>query len=1103
MLTIKTLGQLDILLDGESHFDRIGIKGALLLIYLVEEKTHKEIPYLAHLLWPTIDPDVANLRLRSLLTRMRKEGFERYLDFTGVHVRPTPTGIDYDADRLRRLTEDLEHADPDTLMMAANLYVGPFLQRTPLDDYLSLAAWAHEITTELRQRATAAFALLVQQMMAEGSVDGGLDQAAHLATLHPYDDASQSIYIFSLVTAEHPQAALNHYQNYRRHLREDRGITRVDPLLSELISQIESLVNTEQHSAAPDEDYCTNQNYTPKSDSEFGTRVKKLYSLQQEQPLHTPQILFGRQSETEQLNQYLDEGHRLISVIGLGGTGKTFFVRSHMKTLKERFNNNVYFVDLRSAESSVELAEDAVLRAVRASLALPLPAKETIFSQIVHKLQVTPHCLILDNFETVIDAAMLLIHFIQAVPHLTIIVTTRTALYLSNESRLHLAGLAVEDRRLRPRGADGVDSEAMGFFVYCVRRFRPDFTPDAMNMQDIRAICRLVAGVPLAIELATLQMDVFSLPELRARLGQDIGFLTSGTDNLPGNHHSMKALLDGMWQSLNNQEQQTLAMLSVFANSWHRDAMQDVAATPRSVFNSLLNTAMLQVDEPSWFSMHPLIKQYAAKRLHSDFNAEEASRRHAFHFLNLLDLGEQPLDWAKCHNPSVLKMLQQRIYDLEISWQWAIVHNEWSLLTKAIVSFTHLHILSGHSQSGRRLLSELLNGLPAESERTPQQIQLAGRAALFLSYLGILQGDINASKPWAEPALAWLDAAGTAYDQAVVRFHFLWRALQFAEEMDFAFSMVPKALELTTEHGYVLLKSRILLMTALIQHMPAGEWAKAEANAREALTAIVEAPPFIKDILVNAASIFCSCLYMRDAALLLDNSSELILSEPKNEPVQYYDTGTILSRYLHATLLADRGALHAAADQMIETLPLYLDYYVGQASLAYGFLALCQARLGDLPVAIETARTGLKHSETLGGRYFIGYAKLRLAEVLTLSGKGNEAIPHLQAALSVGFEIGETTLVFSSLYGIALLHKDTLPRDLYERILKIGVASPAMYHEMHPITRAFLHTEGIVLTEEERLDLYRTDLTAAKELMTLMTKVDVIAKAPLGNSETI
>ena len=1103
MLTIKTLGQLDILIDGESYFDRIGIKGALLLIYLAEKKTHQEIPHLAHLLWPTIDVDVAGLRLRSLLARMHREGFDRYFNLTAMHVWLAPTDIDYDADRLRQLTADLEQADHNTLINTANLYTGPFLQRTPLDDYLSLTTWANEVTTELSQRATAAITLLVQQTMAEGNVESGLDQAAHLATIHPYDDKSQSIYILSLATANHPQAALNHYQNYRRHLREDRGITYVDPLLSDLIAQIESRVNSLPAGAASDAFYSTTNTTPPDSESSFGKRAQKLHSLQQAQPLLTSPLLFGRQSEITQLNQYLDEGHRLISIIGLGGTGKTFFVRAQLDMLKERFNNNVYFVDLRSAESSANSAEDAILRAVRASLSIPLPVKESIFSQIVHMLRVTPHCLILDNFETVIDAALLLITLIQAVPHLTIIVTTRVALYLSNESRLHLAGLAVEDRRRRPRGEDGVDSEAMGFFVHCVRRFRPDFAPNARSMQEIRDICRLVAGVPLAIELATLQMDVFSLSELRARLSQDIDFLTSGTDNLPGNHHSMKALLDGMWQSLDSEEQQTLARLSIFANSWHRDAMQDVAATSRSVFNSLLNAAMLQVDEPSWFSMHPLIKQYAAKRLHTDFDAEETARRHARHFLSLLDLGEQPLDWAKCHNPHVLKMLQQRIYDLEVSWQWAIVHNEWSLLAKAIVSFMHLHILSGQSQSGRRLLSELLNGLPSESERTPLQTQLAGRAALFLSYLGILQGDLNASKPWAEPALTWLDAAGTAYDQAVMRFHLLWRALQFADEMDFAFSMVPEALKLTAEHGYVLLKSRILLMTALIRHMPAGEWAKAEANAREALTAMVEAPPFIKDILVNAASIFCSCLYMTDAALLLDNSPELVLLEPKHEAVQYYDTGTILSRYLHATLLADRGAVHAAIDQMTETLALYLDYYTGQASLAYGFLALCQVRLGNLSTAVETARTGLKHSETLGGRYLIGYARLRLAEVLTLSGKGDEALPFLYAALAVGLEIGETTLVFSSLYGIALLHKEALPRDLYEHILKIGAASPAMYHEMHPITRAHLQTEGISLTEEERLHLYSTDLTAARELLTRMTKVDVLAKASIDKAGMI
>lgn len=202
MLTINTLGQFNILLNGVSLLGGTDVKRGLFLAYLAEKRKPQPRLEMARMLWPGVDDSVAQVNLRSLLLRLRRDGLDKFINAGRTMVTLTQWhAIHYDLALLRALTNNLNQVTLAELKPAADLYQGTFLQSVLLDDYPHLDEWASVVRAEMEFLAVQVISTLVSQAISSGNTESVLHHAEHLVAMTPYDDNSQELYMRALAAS--------------------------------------------------------------------------------------------------------------------------------------------------------------------------------------------------------------------------------------------------------------------------------------------------------------------------------------------------------------------------------------------------------------------------------------------------------------------------------------------------------------------------------------------------------------------------------------------------------------------------------------------------------------------------------------------------------------------------------------------------------------------------------------------------------------------------------------------------------------------------------------------------------------------------------------
>ena len=256
--------------------------------------------------------------------------------------------------------------------------------------------------------------------------------------------------------------------------------------------------------------------------------------------------------------------------------------------------------------------------------------------------------LILDNLEQLLDESLhgenitgLLIEILQQSPGIKLLVTSREALNLQEEWLFEVQGLAYPGMS-QTVGFNGFD--AMTLFAQRARHAFPKFGLNEENGVEIASICRLVEGMPLAIELAATWMRTLSPAEIAVEIESSLDFLRTTVRDLPERHRSMRVVFDRSWQMLSPEEQQVLQNLSVFRGGFQRHAAEQVAGATLSILSTLVNRTMLRRAAAGRYDLHELVRQYSAAQLASDPQAKKiAHERHYTFYLALAEASEQEL----------------------------------------------------------------------------------------------------------------------------------------------------------------------------------------------------------------------------------------------------------------------------------------------------------------------------------------------------------------------------------------------------------------------------------------------------------------------------
>jgi len=388
--------------------------------------------------------------------------------------------------------------------------------------------------------------------------------------------------------------------------------------------------------------------------------------------------LVGRADECTTIPRLLSSG-RLVTLTGAGGVGKTRLALEVAAALAATIFDDVVFVDLAPLRDP-ELLPAAIARALglRDAPDLPLPERLAL------ALRTWSLLLVLDNFEHLLPAALLLPQLLRAAPQLTLLVTSRAPLRLRGERAVPIAPLA------QPDPADVAlealaHSPAVALLVERAQDVRPDFALTTANAAAVIEICHRLDGLPLALELAAARLRHLSAAAIAARLDARLMLLTGGPRDLPQRQQTLRDTIAWSYDLLTPAEQQLFRQLSVFAGGCTLDAAATICDSTGDpgvdTFDglaALLDASLLQQsdgpDGEPRFRMLETVREYGAEQLVASAEADTVRRRHADFFVALAEAFEPRLRQA--HREPWLRRLDAELDNLRMVRAWSCAETD-------------------------------------------------------------------------------------------------------------------------------------------------------------------------------------------------------------------------------------------------------------------------------------------------------------------------------------------------------------------------------------------------------------------------------------------
>ncbi|MDQ5769029.1 tetratricopeptide repeat protein [Thiothrix subterranea] len=331
----------------------------------------------------------------------------------------------------------------------------------------------------------------------------------------------------------------------------------------------------------------------------------------------------GRGQELQDLGEMLaNPACRLISIVGIGGVGKSRLAKAIARQVAEQFAQGICFVELAAVQDA-----ELIPAAVATAAGIAIQGVREPVEQLQSALAARQMLLVLDNIEHLLPEVEICQALLAANSHLKILVTSRLPTRVYGEWLYHLHGF--------PLPLDGEltgSCAAFDLFMQSARRVQHGFFLKVGEHDAVRDICRLVGGMPLGIEIAASWVQHLTCTEILLEMRRHLQASANNDDDPDPKPSALASVLWQSWQMLTSREQRILHMLALFRGKFTREAASAISGAHLGDYASLIGKSMLRRNEEGDYSLHEVMRQYASDhRLASQQHPATAQRFVEYH----------------------------------------------------------------------------------------------------------------------------------------------------------------------------------------------------------------------------------------------------------------------------------------------------------------------------------------------------------------------------------------------------------------------------------------------------------------------------------------
>ncbi|CAN5588627.1 BTAD domain-containing putative transcriptional regulator [soil metagenome] len=688
-------------------------------------------------LWPDLDPRAAANNFHRAVHFARRAlseaggGDTAFLHLHDQVLSLAPPGavwVDVDAFEAAA-TVALRSNDPAQYQAAIELYDGDLLPEDQYED------WAADRRVGLRDTYMTLLLNLARIDEQHGEISAAQSLLQQVLEHEPVHEDAHAGLIRLYARAGQRHQALRQYDHLTEALQRD-----LDAQPSAASQRLYRDIVEERFPAQP----VTPLAGTPRPEGDAQTNL----------PSHLTSFI-GRQQERSAVTELI-AAHRLVTITGPGGSGKTRLALEVASDLAGSFPNGVWLVELASLNDP-----GLITRTVLTTLGAQETPGQAMVTTLQRFLRNRRLLLIMDSCEHLIEASADLAHrLLHACPHLRILATSRETLRVAGEATWLIPPLATPDPERLPPFRELLEVDAVRLFLDRAQERYPALVVNAERAASIAQICHRLEGIPLAIELAAGRTRTLSLEQMAARLDDSLHLLSYGPRTGPRRQQPLEATIDWSYRLLADAEQRVFRQLSIFPNGCTLTAAEAVCSSDNSpaaatldILDQLVDKSLItlgtQSDTLRYRLLEP-IRQFAGERLQQCGETEATRRRHVAWCLAFAIEADSKI-WTDEQTAGV-KRLEAERDNMRAALAWYIEHDVETGLELA-GNLWWFWRMRGDFWEGRHWLESIL-------ARISQWTAVEAKALLAVGTLAAIQGDFEAARPRIEQSLRIFRAVG-------------------------------------------------------------------------------------------------------------------------------------------------------------------------------------------------------------------------------------------------------------------------------------------------------------------------------------------------------